>query len=132
MTQKQFADIMKKRNRPIKSALMDQENIAGLGNIYADESLYAAGIRPSIKAMRLSRPRLMRLHEMVIKVLHKAINNRGTSVDDYLDGYGRSGNFQNLLQVYGKTNQPCPHCSTPIKRIAIGGRSTHYCPRCQK
>jgi len=126
-----FADIIKRRNKAIKTVLLDQQIIAGLGNIYADESLFDAGIRPSIKPKRITRPRLKKLHNSIIRVLNKAIKNRGTSVDDYLDGFGQTGNFQNLIKVYGKTNQPCPRCGTPIKRIILGGRSTHYCARCQ-
>jgi len=127
-----FADIVKKRNKAIKPALLDQEIIAGLGNIYADESLFYAGIRPTLKASAISRVRLKRLHSSIIKVLNKAINKRGTSVDDYLDGFGRRGSFQNRIAVYGKTGQPCPKCGIQLKRIVLGGRSTHYCSKCQK
>jgi len=128
----EFTDIVKRRNKSIKVILLDQQILAGLGNIYADESLFDAGIRPTLKPYRISRNRLKILHESIIKVLNIAIGNRGSSVDDYLDGFGQSGNFQNLIKVYGKTGQSCPNCKTPIKRIILGGRSTHYCTKCQK
>jgi len=131
ITPAEFADIIKRRNKAIKTVLLDQQIIAGLGNIYADESLFHAGIRPSVRPRRITRPRLKKLYGSIIKILNKAINNRGTSVDDYLDGFGQTGNFQNLIQVYGKTNQSCPKCGNPIKRIVLGGRSTHYCVKCQ-
>ncbi len=131
ITADEFADMIKRRNKAIKTVLLDQHIIAGLGNIYADESLFDAGIRPSVKPKRITRPRLRKLHGSIIKILNKAIKNRGTSVDDYLDGFGQTGNFQNLIRVYGKTGQACPNCGNPIKRIVLGGRSTHYCTRCQ-
>lgn len=132
LTPAQFTELFKARNKPIKIALLDQEIIAGIGNIYADESLFAAGIRPNIKAAKIKSDRLQRLHRAVIKVLNKAIENRGSSVDDYLDGFGNSGKFQNLLKAYGRTGAKCQKCKSTIKRIVLGGRSSHYCPRCQK
>jgi len=131
ITPDKFADIIKRRNRAIKTVLMDQQVIAGLGNIYADESLFDAGIRPTLRPKRITITRLRKLHGSVIKILTRAIKNRGSSVDDYLDGFGRTGNFQNLIQVYGKTDQRCPKCGSRIKRIVLGGRSTHYCVKCQ-
>ena len=128
----EFINQVKRRNRAIKLVLLDQEVIAGIGNIYADESLFLAGIRPTNKPSRISGPRIERLLEAIIDVLQKAISNRGTSVDDYLDGYGRTGNFQRLLRIYGKTGERCPNCGSMFKRIVLGGRSTHYCPKCQK
>jgi formamidopyrimidine-DNA glycosylase len=132
LTPARFVELFKGRNKPIKIALMDQEIIAGIGNIYADESLFAAGIRPNLKAAKIKTDRLKILHKSVIKILNKAIDNRGSSVDDYLDGFGKSGKFQNLLNVYGRTGEKCKKCNSAIKRIVLGGRSTHYCPRCQK
>jgi len=132
LTSDEFVKLVKLRNKPIKLILMDQEIIAGIGNIYADESLYDAGIKPTLKPSKISRPRLIKLLESIVKVLTISINNRGTSVDDYLDGHGQKGNFQNLIKVYGKTGQPCPTCGAKIKRVVLGGRSTHYCTRCQK
>ena len=132
ITPEEFARRIKGRNRAIKTVLLDQQVIAGLGNIYVDESLFDAGIRPTVKPGRISKARLYKLHESIIKVLTIAINNRGTSVDDYLDGHGQKGNFQNLIKVYGKTDQPCVNCGTIYKRVVLGGRSTHYCVKCQK
>ena len=131
ITPDEFADIIKRRGKAIKTVLLDQQIIAGLGNIYADESLFDAGIRPSVRPKRITRLRLKKLHGSIIMVLDKAIKSRGTSVDDYLDGFGQAGNFQNLIKVYGKTNRDCPNCGAPIKRIVLGGRSTHYCVKCQ-
>jgi formamidopyrimidine-DNA glycosylase len=128
----EFVCLIKARNKPIKVALMDQEVIAGIGNIYADESLYDAGIRPNCRPVKISTERLKRLHRSTTKILNKAIDNRGSSVDDYLDGFGNSGQFQKLLKVYGRTGEKCHKCKAIIKRIVLGGRSTHYCPKCQK
>jgi formamidopyrimidine-DNA glycosylase len=128
----EFITQVKRRNKAIKLVLLDQEVIAGIGNIYADESLFMAGIRPTSKPSRISGKRLERLLKTIIEVLQEAISNRGTSVDDYLDGYGRRGNFQRLLRAYGKTGEQCPNCGSVFKRIVLGGRSTHYCPKCQK
>ncbi len=127
-----FVSVVKARHKAIKLTLMDQEVIAGIGNIYADESLYSAGIRPTRRSSELSRRQLSRLYECVRLTLQKAIDNRGSSVDDYLDGNGRKGNFQNLIEVYGRTGAACRRCGATIKRITIGGRSTHYCPHCQR
>ncbi|NLI16483.1 MAG: bifunctional DNA-formamidopyrimidine glycosylase/DNA-(apurinic or apyrimidinic site) lyase [candidate division Zixibacteria bacterium] len=132
LTPAQFARLLITRHKPIKAALIDQEIIAGIGNIYADESLFAAGIRPDRPSAKIKPDHLIRLHKSIIKVLKKAIDNRGSSVDDYLDGFGKSGKFQRLLKVYGRTGQKCLKCDATIKRITLRGRSTHYCPRCQK
>ena len=129
---REFASSAQKRKKAIKLVLMDQEFIAGVGNIYADESLFDAGIRPSAKSSRISMTRLLKLHASIKKVLKSAIKNRGSSVDDYLDGFGQSGRFQRLIKVYGRTNESCLKCGATIKRIVLGGRSTHYCPRCQR
>lgn len=127
-----FAGIVKKRNKAIKLILLDQEIVCGLGNVYADESLFDAGIKPTLWPNRISLPRLKRLHESIVKVLKNAIRKRGSSVDDYIDGFGRAGEFQNMLNVYGKAGEACKECHTPVKRIILGGRSTHFCPECQK
>lgn len=132
ITNTRFAQVVKARHKAIKLTLMDQEVIAGIGNIYADESLFAAGIRPTRKSSTVSRQQLLRLHWHVRQTLQKAIDNRGSSVNDYLDGNGRKGNFQNLIEVYGRTGAACRRCGTTIKRIILGGRSTHYCPHCQR
>ena len=128
----QFARIVKKRSKAIKLILLDQEIICGLGNIYADESLFDAGIRPTLRPDRISVSRLKHLHKSIKKILKKAIRKRGSSVDDYIDGFGRAGRFQNMLSVYGRTGKACKKCQTLIKRMVLGGRSTHFCPKCQK
>jgi len=127
-----FAALFHSRRGRIKSALLDQRVIAGLGNIYADEALFAAHIHPLTSAARLRKPDLERLWREVRRVLRRAIASRGTSVSDYLDAEGLEGEFQERLRVYGRTGEPCPRCGTPIRRIVVGGRGTHFCPRCQR
>jgi formamidopyrimidine-DNA glycosylase len=127
-----FVNAIRKRDRPIKLVLLDQEIIAGIGNIYADESLFEAGIRPTLKPRTISFEKLRKLHAAVNKILKLAISKRGSSVDDYLDGFGQTGGFQKIIKVYGRTGETCVRCKTPLKRIVLGGRSTHYCPKCQK
>jgi formamidopyrimidine-DNA glycosylase len=128
----EFMKVIKKRNKAIKLVLLDQEVIAGIGNIYADESLYEAGIKPSIKSSKVPTAKLKKLHKAINDVLELAISKRGSSIDDYLDGFGQAGEFQKIIKVYGRTGEACKKCKTPIKRIVLGGRSTHYCPKCQK
>jgi formamidopyrimidine-DNA glycosylase len=127
-----FIALFRNRKTPIKAALLNQSLLHGVGNIYADEALFHAGIRPSRQAGRLTRAELTRLREALIKVLTEAIQLGGSSVSDYVDADGVAGFFQLRHHVYSRTGQPCRICSTPIKRIVIGGRSTHYCPTCQK
>lgn len=127
-----LAGICKDRRVAVKTLLLNQNLIAGIGNIYADEALFMAGIRGSRPAGSLTAPEIERLHRAVIKVLKKSIRERGTTFRDFRDGFNRSGNFQNSLQVYGRTDQPCPVCGGVIKKEIIGGRSSHYCDHCQK
>jgi formamidopyrimidine-DNA glycosylase len=124
-----FASI-RGRKAPIKSLLLNQTVLRGIGNIYADEALFRAGIRPS--ACGLSRPRAERLLASIKEVLADAILYRGSSVSDYVDTEGRRGSFQDRHRVYGRQGLPCPNCGTPIKRTVIAQRGTHYCPRCQR
>jgi len=128
----EFISKLRSRNKPIKSALMDQNIIAGLGNIYADESLFSAGIRPSRIASSLSRKRLEKLYQSMREILRIAIQARGSSVSDYVDGSGIPGTFQNQHKVYGRTGLPCVKCGAAIKRQVLAGRSSHYCSRCQR
>src|SRR5881398_3535716 len=132
ISREDFAALFRKRNTPIKAALLNQNLLHGVGNIYADESLFRAGIRPTRKARKLSRTELAKLHTSVQKVLKEAIALGGTSISDYVDASGEEGSFQIKLRVYGRTNEPCYVCKTPIKRMVVGGRGTHYCPKCQK
>lgn len=123
---------LRRRNSRIKPLLLNQAFLRGLGNIYTDEALFRAGIHPRALASRLSRARAHRLYEAIREVLALAIENRGSSVSDYVDAEGRRGSFQTLHQVYGKEGRPCSRCGTPIRRIVVAQRGTHYCPRCQR
>jgi formamidopyrimidine-DNA glycosylase len=117
---------------PIKSWLMDQGRVVGVGNIYASEALFRAGIRPTRPAGSLSKPRALRLHAAIREVLQEAIEFRGTTLLDYRDASGETGSFARRLRVYDREGEPCPDCGTRIRRIVQGGRSTYYCPRCQR
>lgn len=125
-------DIFKTRTGKIKSILLDQKLIGGLGNIYADEALALAGIRPERKAESLSSREITALYLAINKVIEAGINDGGTSFRDYLDGEGRKGKHQEHLYVYGRKDEPCRNCGTPIVKINVGGRGTHFCPSCQK
>ena len=124
--------LLQRRSAPVKAVLLDQEAVAGLGNIYADEALFAAGIRPRRAAKRLSKKEAERLHTAIRQVLVEAMGDRGSSFRDYLDAAGREGEHQLHVRVFRRTDQPCYHCGTAIRRIKVGGRSTHYCPKCQR
>jgi formamidopyrimidine-DNA glycosylase len=126
-----FIALFRKRKTPIKAALLNQSLLHGVGNIYADEALFHAGIRPLRHAGRLTRAELTRLRTDLQKVLRDAIQLGGSSVSDYVDADGVAGFFQLHHHVYSRTGQPCRICQTPIKRIIVGGRSTHFCPMCQ-
>jgi formamidopyrimidine-DNA glycosylase len=127
----QLAERLKRTRRVIKSALLDQSLIAGLGNIYVDESLFSAGIHPLMPADRLTRQQSARLTRAIKATLRRALNHRGSTLRDYRDANGEAGNFQKLHRVYAREAEPCWKCKTPIQRIVIGGRSTHFCPSCQ-
>jgi formamidopyrimidine-DNA glycosylase len=127
-----FAALFRGRRTAIKAALLNQALLAGVGNIYADESLFHAGIRPRRAAGRLTRAELDRLRRALLRVLRQAIRRGGSSVNDYVDAEGGRGFFQLEHCVYQRTGEPCRRCGTPIRRIEIAGRGTHYCPRCQK
>jgi|SRR5713101_7006538 len=127
-----FAALFRKRDTPIKSALLNQKLLRGVGNIYADESLFRAGVRPRRRAGKLTQVELKRLHAAIQKILRKAIAAGGSSVSDYVDASGEEGFFQLQHRVYGREGEPCLVCKTPIKRVVIAGRSSHYCPKCQK
>jgi formamidopyrimidine-DNA glycosylase len=127
-----FVELFHGRKTPIKSALLNQKLLSGVGNIYADESLFRAGIRPRRSAASLTRKELSRLYATVQEVLKEAIALGGSSVSDYVDADGEEGFFQLQHRVYGREGEPCLVCKAPIKRVVIAGRSSHYCPRCQK
>jgi formamidopyrimidine-DNA glycosylase len=127
-----FVDLFRGRKTPIKSALLNQKLLSGVGNIYADESLFRSGIRPRRRAASLTLQQLHRLHAALQEVLREAIALGGSSVNDYVDADGEEGFFQLQHRVYGREGEPCLVCGTPIKRVVIAGRSSHYCGRCQK
>ncbi len=127
-----FVRLFRGRKTPIKSALLNQKLLSGVGNIYADESLFRARIRPRRRAASLSREDLRRLYLAVREVLTEAIELGGSSVSDYVDADGEEGFFQLQHRVYGREGEPCLVCKTAIKRVVIAGRSSHYCPKCQK
>ncbi len=128
----EFAALFRKRKLPVKAALLNQALLSGVGNIYADESLFRAGLRPRRSAGRLTRAELERLRRALRKVLRQAISLGGSSVSDYVDANGVRGFFQLEHRVYQRTGEPCHVCGTPIRRIIVSGRSTHYCPTCQR
>jgi formamidopyrimidine-DNA glycosylase len=127
-----FVELFRGRKTPIKSALLNQKLLRGVGNIYADESLFRAGIRPRRRAAAITREHLIKLHGAVKEVLEEAITAGGSSISDYVDADGEEGFFQLQHRVYGREGEPCLVCKTPIKRVVIAGRSSHYCPKCQK
>ncbi len=128
----EFSRLFRGRKLAIKAALLNQSILHGVGNIYADESLFRAGIRPRRHAGRLTRPELNRLHAALQTVLAKAIQLGGSSVSDYVDADGVRGFFQFEHKVYGRAGQNCTACATPLKKIIVGGRTTVYCPTCQR
>ncbi len=120
------------RSSPVKSALLDQALVAGVGNIYADEALFTSGIHPTEPVNRLSRGALDRLYRAVVEVLEAGIRKRGSTLRNYTDTQGVNGNYAHQAWVYGRKGQPCRTCDTPIERIRLAGRSSHFCPTCQK
>jgi formamidopyrimidine-DNA glycosylase len=120
------------RKTPIKSALLNQKLLRGVGNIYADEALARAGVRPRRRAATLTRAELRRLYSSLQKVLELAIAAGGSSISDYVDADGEPGFFQIQHRVYGREGKPCRRCGAAIRRVVIAGRSSHYCPHCQK
>ncbi len=127
-----FLALFHGRKTPIKSALLNQKLLRGVGNIYADESLFRAGIRPRRRASTITRDQLGKLLVAIKEVLQQAIALGGSSISDYVDADGEEGFFQLQHRVYGRESEPCLVCKTPIKRVVIAGRSSHYCPECQK
>jgi formamidopyrimidine-DNA glycosylase len=127
-----FVSLFHGRKTPIKSALLNQKLLSGVGNIYADESLFRAGIRPRRSAASLSKEELRRLYVSVQEVLKEAIALGGSSISDYVGADGEEGFFQLQHRVYGREGEKCLVCKTPIKRVVIAGRSSHYCSRCQR
>jgi formamidopyrimidine-DNA glycosylase len=132
ISEDEFAQLFKGRKLAIKAALLNQSILHGVGNIYADEALFRAGIRPRRAAGRLTRDELNRLHAALQQVLAKAIQLGGSSVSDYVDADGMRGFFQLEHKVYGRAGEKCTVCKTPLKKLTVGGRTTVYCPHCQQ
>jgi len=124
--------VLQGRSRPIKSLLLDQAFVAGIGNIYADEALYGARIMPSRPSGALDDDDIRRLTKSIKATLKKAIDLEGSSIDTYRDSRGRKGSFQDTFQVHRRRGEPCPACKYPVEKIKLGGRGTYFCPRCQK
>lgn len=126
-----FYRMLHKRTAPVKAVLLNQECIAGLGNIYVDEALFAAGIHPARSAGKLTKRQAEQLLKEIHIVLERAINAGGSSIRTYVNGYGRHGGFQMALAVYAREGQPCRRCGTLLEKTRVAGRGTHYCPKCQ-
>jgi len=132
VTREEFMAMLRGRRSMIKPLLMNQAFVRGMGNIYTDEALFLARIHPRAIASRLSPQRAARLHKAMVDILSAAIALKGSSISDYVDSDGRKGSFQLHHQVYGREGQPCAVCGSVIRRIVLGSRGTHYCPRCQR
>ncbi|ANV90824.1 DNA-formamidopyrimidine glycosylase [Picosynechococcus sp. PCC 8807] len=126
-----LANFCNKRQRPMKTFLLDQSIVTGLGNIYADEALFKSGIHPTRKASSLKMSEIERLHKAIVEVLETSISQGGTTFSDFVSTTGTNGNYGGMALTYGRTGEPCRVCSHPIERIKLGGRSTHFCPQCQ-
>ena len=132
LTADEFDKIVKARRRPIKSALLDQSFLAGVGNIYADEACFRAGIRPSRWTHQLTVRERRALYEAIQYVLENSIAARGSSIINYVDGFGLRGSNQEKLLVYGRSGEPCLRCGTPLRGTRLAGRGTVYCRKCQR
>lgn len=131
-TPERFIGMLSGRTTPVKAFLLDQRRIAGIGNIYACEALWQAGIRPGTPAKRLTKAAATRLHHALVDVLQRAVGMRGSSIDDYVDSQGLKGGFQNVLSVYGRAGKNCSRCGGSIVRTVIAQRGTWWCRNCQK
>jgi formamidopyrimidine-DNA glycosylase len=131
LTERHFRAVLANRSAPVKAVLLDQRRFAGLGNIYVDEALYEARVRPDTPAGQISPAAAKRLFHASRAVLERGIANRGASFRDYVDGQGNPGQQHMYVQVFRRTGKPCYRCGTPITRTIVGGRATHFCPKCQ-
>lgn len=127
-----LADRIRSRRSAIKGVLLDQKVVVGVGNIYADEALFRAGIHPETKAYRIGRARAERLFTELQDVLRQAIDENGSSIRDYVNADGDAGAFQNSFNVYGRAGQPCRKCAGPLEAVKVAGRTSTFCPHCQK
>jgi formamidopyrimidine-DNA glycosylase len=132
ITLENFRGRLRARKSQVKPLLLNQRFLAGLGNIYVDEALFAAGIHPLALASRITAARAAKLHQAIREILTLAIEHRGSSISDYVDAEGARGNFQVLHRVYGREGEACLKCGGPIKKMVVTQRGTHFCPRCQK
>ena len=123
---------LRSTRRNLKSILLDQTIVAGVGNIYADESLFAARLHPTLLGHAVTAKQAETLRQAIVAVLTRAIERRGSSIRDYVGGSGLKGEMQNEFRAYGRTGEPCLVCRTPIEKITLAGRSTHFCPKCQR
>jgi formamidopyrimidine-DNA glycosylase len=128
----EFAARLRAHDTEVKKLLLDQHFIRGVGNIYADEALFRAGVHPRRRTRRMRADSACGLHATIVEVLETAISQRGSSISDYVDAAGERGNYQQAHQVYGREGEPCPQCGAPIRRIVVGQRSAHFCSRCQR
>ena len=131
-TFEKFKKILSGKSGRIKKVLMNQEVISGIGNIYSDEILWSAKVSPSKETKKLNPKELKNIYLETLRILKRAVKLKGTSISDYRDFSGKPGSYANELLVYRKGGQPCKRCGTPIKRIKMGGRSAHFCPKCQR
>jgi formamidopyrimidine-DNA glycosylase len=127
-----FAAVARRSRRAVKEVLLDQRVVAGVGNIYASEALFVAGVRPRRRGISLTHPQCARIVEAVREILTEAIEHRGTTMADFLDGIGRRGGYQWRRRVYDRAGEPCVVCATPIRSVVIGQRSSFYCSGCQR
>ncbi|GGF92151.1 DNA-formamidopyrimidine glycosylase [Paenibacillus aceti] len=130
-TYEAFRDVIARRTTKIKVALLNQEYIVGLGNIYVDEALFRAGIHPETPACELHEEQLRKLHAMILETLNEAVEAGGSSIKSYVNGQGEMGMFQQLLRIYGRKDEPCVVCGHVVEKTVVGGRGTHFCPVCQ-
>lgn len=124
--------LLKETSRPVKTVLLDQTKVAGIGNIYVDEALFRAGIRPLRRAHRVTKKEAAKLHEAITDVLHEGLEHGGTTIRNFISGNGKEGQNQENLRVYGREGTPCTVCGTTIEYVKLNGRGTNYCPKCQK
>ncbi len=128
-----FSALLKKRpNWKIKQFLMDPSNIAGIGNIYSDEILFFAGVNPFKQVKDLKADAIKKIYSGIRKILSEALKYKGSSENDYLDAYGKKGDYVSRLKVYGREGQKCKKCGGIVQRLKMNGRSAHFCPKCQK
>jgi formamidopyrimidine-DNA glycosylase len=132
MRPEQLAARLARTSRAIKNVLLDQSVVAGLGNIYVDEALFAARIHPLLRADRLTPPQIAALSRSIKLTLRRALRHRGSTLRDYVDADGERGGFQKLHRVYDREGEPCSRCRSTIQRFVLGGRSTCFCPKCQR